>query len=1457
MAARKDCKTVYLNIFVSVFSAIAIILFAVLLPVSVQAATWDSTPYTHQQADGTIVTVRQLGDEFFHWYEDTGGNILAWNNETLSYYYAVIEGGRVVPGLYPAGSVLPAEFDLLEFEDILPIIISVDRNIFPRADILSGIDIDPMSQNLTFPIRTGFDLVTILIDFDGTPHPQIPLPLEGRATLPWGAANSSGIYTERQRAYFDRTPGAFSVVNFFEDMSGGQGIYTPLQTVGRVGSGTRRTIRTGSWIGHSLFQNRDIDVTVFPSLQDGVIRVRIHLAHPIERWEGDSDQTFFRSRAMTALAIHTIHTHYIPLNGRRPDGGQQIHFSICMAVNPGNVGGYQGQFSGAAIGFTGGNVLYGMYNSRHADEGSGTNLGIGVAVHELGHVLGLPDFYSYRSHPDYQSSTGLGWLCAMGMGAGQPPAPLSAWARVLLGYVVPEVICASEGGIANVRRWEQGNPNSFNVIRVNSPDCPHQFFLIENRQRNVGWDTTRIGTTTFMGGIAIFHVDPFAARAPANARYHIRDFQPLVRFPDGALRRISGPVDYTPHPQVRAVLANNALLPTSGGDHFFHSGASNRSRFSPTTTPNTNFYPIEWHTDGRRIANGNRNRNSGIDIQILDPRQPTMRIQVHGRSPVSAISLSTSGTHDFGNANVGYSQITAHSVTVTNTGNQATGALTIALSGSNDGSFTLSRTSIPSITASGGTQSFTIRPNNNLPPGIYNATVTVSGGSGLTPQSFNVRFAVRSWAISLTPAGNHIFPSADAGYAAPTAHSVTVRNTGTQPTGTLRIALSGANEENFTLNRISIPSLAANATETFTVRPNTELPAGNYETTVTVYPDPTVTTTARHTTAAGSTIATSGTASWENHDRVRDTALPSSSSPGTGNGWGTWGQTRTGGSAADSAFLHYRWAQPVLMNRAEIFWYDDGGGTRIPTATTWAIQHSNDGTNWQNVQLTGSTNYNNGRALNTLNSFIFDDVEARYLRIYIWGITASAAGTGVLRFHVFHDSHPQNIAPQSFNVSFTVTDSNPHIPVTSINKTSSLTGTAGTPIALAGTALPGNATNQTIVWSLGIGSTASDAAVNVAGQATATGAGTVNVAATVVGGGADGANFTQNFTINFATRTLNFTPSQIEITNADPTQVVTFSNYGSGMTEMVYTIPSELAGLITISRNQLEITVAATPPQTGFVSGEFIVTVNRGPGPEATGFFTVNVNLIAETSPPCLVCDRYPCECPEYCPVCERYPCECPELCWVCERYPCECPELCPVCDRYPCECPELCPVCERYPCECPELCPVCDRYPCECGDTYTVIFNFNGGTHNGTDLYPVEYEVEHNTAIGGTLLSVRRPGHRFVGWFDTSEPTGGTRIHADTPITNNSNLYARWVETATLNDFRLGDADGDGRITSADANVIAHLVLEYGTIVLNENSHQSLLAADLNGDGYITIADITLLARWLVGHDVSPLIAH
>jgi uncharacterized membrane protein len=204
-------------------------------------------------------------------------------------------------------------------------------------------------------------------------------------------------------------------------------------------------------------------------------------------------------------------------------------------------------------------------------------------------------------------------------------------------------------------------------------------------------------------------------------------------------------------------------------------------------------------------------------------------------APVYGVTLSQSGTYDFTVAAPGYSAQTPLSVTVTNSGNQATGALTAALSGTHINSVTPSATAIASI-AVGGTGTFTVVPKAGLAAGTYTATVTVSGGNSISA-AFNVSFQVTTapvYGISLSQSGTYHFATAAPGYGAHEPLSVTITNSGNQATGALTAALSGTHTNSFTLSATSIASIAAGSTGTFTVVPKTGLAAGTHTAAVTV-----------------------------------------------------------------------------------------------------------------------------------------------------------------------------------------------------------------------------------------------------------------------------------------------------------------------------------------------------------------------------------------------------------------------------------------------------------------------------------------------------------------------------------------------------------------------------------------------------------------------------------------------
>ena len=207
-------------------------------------------------------------------------------------------------------------------------------------------------------------------------------------------------------------------------------------------------------------------------------------------------------------------------------------------------------------------------------------------------------------------------------------------------------------------------------------------------------------------------------------------------------------------------------------------------------------------------------------------------------APTYGIALSPDTAQDFGTLTVGYTTApTASTITVSNTGNQPTGVLTVVLSGTNADSFTLSASTIASI-AVNDSDSFTVAPNTGLAVGVYQATVTVSGGSNITAVSFDVSFTVEAaatYGIALSPDTTQDFGTLTVGYTtAPTASTITVSNTGNQPTGALTVALSGTNADSFTLSTLSIGSIAVSDSDSFTVVPNTGLAVGVYTATVTV-----------------------------------------------------------------------------------------------------------------------------------------------------------------------------------------------------------------------------------------------------------------------------------------------------------------------------------------------------------------------------------------------------------------------------------------------------------------------------------------------------------------------------------------------------------------------------------------------------------------------------------------------
>jgi rhamnogalacturonan endolyase len=147
-----------------------------------------------------------------------------------------------------------------------------------------------------------------------------------------------------------------------------------------------------------------------------------------------------------------------------------------------------------------------------------------------------------------------------------------------------------------------------------------------------------------------------------------------------------------------------------------------------------------------------------------------------------------------------------------------------------------------------------------------------------------------------------------------------------------------------------------------------------------------------------------------------------------------------------------------------------------------------------------------------------------------------------------------------------------------------------------------------------------------------------------------------------------------------------------------------------------------------------------------------------------------------------------------------------------------------------------------------SVFFNANGGTFANQNA--AARTVANGGSVGilpmATASGFSREGFRFAGWFENPADEN-TRWRDNDTVTRSIVLHARWLPTPA--NFMLGNANRDASVNSADLVAIArHLA--------GQNVNICQLSADINGDGFVTIDDMMLLLRWLVGHNVTNLLA-
>ncbi len=148
------------------------------------------------------------------------------------------------------------------------------------------------------------------------------------------------------------------------------------------------------------------------------------------------------------------------------------------------------------------------------------------------------------------------------------------------------------------------------------------------------------------------------------------------------------------------------------------------------------------------------------------------------------------------------------------------------------------------------------------------------------------------------------------------------------------------------------------------------------------------------------------TSDWENLNGIKSDWEPKKSNDGTQKGWGNWSQ-----EPGSEHYVQYMWDSEVTIDRFDIFWYDDGGGTRVP-ASMKIMYIAEDGS-WKEAKMT--SNFEDITAIDKYNTVLFDKITTVAVKLVLT-VRSDAAANGIYRWKV---TNTENVDPPIVEVDKT------------------------------------------------------------------------------------------------------------------------------------------------------------------------------------------------------------------------------------------------------------------------------------------------------------------------------------------------------------------------------------------------------------------------------------------------------
>ncbi len=424
-----------------------LILLTGLLLASIKLNAIPASPYPIKitQPDGTEITIRLRGDEYFKYKTTLDGYALIDDAKGFLTYAQQDTNGNLVTTNVRANDIANRNASELEFlKQLTPNISFAKQSSIQRAQRTAAVASTSSSQKV-YPLKGAPKSLVILVNFNDKSF-VTNAPGTAFTNLLNQTGYSANGGTGSAKDYFnDNSMGNFSP-QF--DVVGPYNLSNPMSYYGgNDTSGSDKNPRQMVIDACGLASTAGVDFSQYDTDGDGIVdNIFIYYAGYNEA-EGGSANTVWPHR-------WTLANYSTKFNGK---------------------------------------IIFDYACTSELRGSSGSNMcGVGTFCHEFGHVLGLDDMYN--TDGNYTYNTLSSWdIMDYGpyLNSGRTPPAYSAYERFYLNWLTPvelkspKIVTLDTLTTSNKAYLISQNGNH-NLSGTNP--SPVEFFLVENRQ-NKGWDT--------------------------------------------------------------------------------------------------------------------------------------------------------------------------------------------------------------------------------------------------------------------------------------------------------------------------------------------------------------------------------------------------------------------------------------------------------------------------------------------------------------------------------------------------------------------------------------------------------------------------------------------------------------------------------------------------------------------------------------------------------------------------------------------------------------------------------------------------------------------------------------------------------------------------------------------------------------------------------------------------------